>query len=156
MNISNVSFCSSNPNLIPSFEAAYYSLGFIFLIYGIAYIIYSLKSPSPQMQSNGSQGSQISFIICLFARGIGLIINAILISKKISLSTISLFTSGLPGYLTAVAYTFIFFSWCNLCVEVLSKDSKEFFIKTQRSLFWILFMLILIFVIVLIIFFCRK
>jgi len=96
--------------------------------------------------------AQISFIIALFLRGIGFTTNSILISKKITLGTISMFTSGLPGYMTVVAYTMIFFSWCTVCYEVLSNDSKTFFQKSQRVLTWILICLAICFVIAMIIF----
>ena len=157
MNVSNISFCSSNPKLIPAFESSYILFSALFLIYAIVYIIISIRtSNDSQITAPGSSLSQISFIVCLIVRGLGFLANGILIAKHISLKTISLFTSGFPGYVTAVAYTFIFFFWCNLCAEVLSNDYKTFFFKTQKSLFLILSGLAIAFIVAMIIFFTEN
>ena len=138
------SFCPDYPDIKKLFSYFDYSLGGIFLIYFLIYSIPTIKElcVEPQMIPGGTI-SQISFMLALLIKGIGIIISGLGIQKDWDFVLFSLFSNGLPGYFIAMAYCFIFFSWCSVCVQAANRTSKNFFqtsyciLKALIILIWI-------------------
>ncbi|OHT11032.1 hypothetical protein TRFO_19422 [Tritrichomonas foetus] len=135
----------------------YLTFGFVFLVYFIVYTKLVFKDILLSKNKNdGSFGSQVSFIIALIVKSIGYISCGIIYSlvnsdNKDKIHRIwqsaSIFTAGMPGYVVAAAYCYIFFAWCTLCVNYLSRDSISFYQKSKK---WLQILMVFIFIICLI------
>ncbi|OHT01721.1 hypothetical protein TRFO_31331 [Tritrichomonas foetus] len=53
---------------------------------------------------------------------------------------------GTPGYVSAAAYCCIFFSWCNICITYLSKNSKSFYEKSGTFIKVLLVIIFILFI----------
>ena len=145
------------PSEIQNFAVTYIVFGVIFLIYGIVYVALTCKQTCEEKdETQGQFASQVVYIVAIFVKAIGLFVSGLFLIVKTPTAEdhsfndkYSVIPGGFPGYMTAVAYCFIFFSWCSVCLDCLEKNSTKFY---QRSK-WVLMTLISIIVVLFLIFF---
>lgn len=129
-------FCTPGTNDRAAWTAAYVIIGAILVLVGIAHFWISrgdLFGPRSQ-EEHGQFSAQVTFLCGIFARGIGHIVSGIIVAKRWNWAHYSLLASGLPGYITAIGYCFIFFSWCSVVVDFVAKKSTGFYKKSKITL----------------------
>ena len=130
------------PSDIRNFTITYIVFGIIFFIYGIIYTSLTIKTTCEEKdETQGQYNSQIVYIIAIFVKAVGLIVSGIFLEAKTPtcydhdfFDRYFVLPGGLPGYMTGIAYCFIFFSWCSVCFDCLEKNTTQFY---QRSK-WVL------------------
>ncbi|EAY21560.1 hypothetical protein TVAG_013250 [Trichomonas vaginalis G3] len=145
----------SDPNFT-LWECGYIVIGCIILAFAIYYVIKTLKdSLITDNNVQGQRSAQIFYIIALFVKSIGLIVAGIMIivgfpkdeKQPTKWDIYSIIPTGFPGYMTAVAYSYIFFSWCSVCYSSLEKNAVGFYHNSKKLLSILIYIIIALFVI---------
>ena len=137
-----------------SWEYTYYIIGLILILFAIIYVFLSYSELIAEFgQEHGKFAAQISYIIALFIKGTGLMVCGYFLTKKFQTTVIpnnitiwgkySVLPGGLPGYVTAAAYCFIFFSWCSVCLTFLDHNAVGFY-RTSKTILLILLSVIIL------------
>lgn len=121
-------------------------LASIFIIFGIIYTLLTIRQTCEEKgEVQGQFEAQIMYIAAVFCKGLGLFVTGIFLAFKTPTGSddefwnkYSVLPGGIPGYVTAIAYCFIFFSWCSVCLDSLEKDSVKFYARSK----WVLLTLI--------------
>ena len=123
---------------------AYSTLGGIFVLIGLIFFFLTYREICSNMKRDIDFKSQVLFLCAVFTKGIGFFITIIFFIKIKPIrgneydfeqvksyydkyDRFSILTTGLPGYIIALAYGTIFLSWCKICCTCLDHDSKSFF-----------------------------
>lgn len=151
----------------------YLILGIAFLIFFIFYIWSTIRDTiNDSSNIQGKFWAQISYLIALFAKAACLIVSAIFLfvgfaeksaeSNVVTLELLSnqteksssakwgkyqILPGAIPGYLSACAYAFIFFSWCSVCYDALEKSTIGFYKQIKTVLIGLTAIIILSFII---------
>lgn len=141
------------PSGIKLFAITYVILGILLMIFSIIYFILTIKTTCEEKDAgHGHFGAQVSYIVALFVKCLGLIISGIFLlthpptSEDHSFNDkYSVLPGGIPGYTTAIAYCFIFFSWCSVCYDYLEKGSTGFYDKSRGILITLISIIVLLF-----------
>ena len=130
----------------------YIILGFIFLIFTIFYLSKTCKDTfSTETNLQGQKAAQIAYIVAIIFKGLSLFVAAIFLlcdftskmktykidGKDVSYSYWSVYSiipTGIPGYVTACAFCFIFFSWCSIAKSNLEKSVSGYYDRSK----WVL------------------
>ena len=130
----------------------YIVLGIIFLIFTIFYLSKTCKDTlTTETNLQGQKAAQIAYIVAIIFKGISLFVAAIFLfcdftsktktykidGKDVSYSYWSVYSiipTGIPGYVTACAYCFIFFSWCSIAKSNLEKSVTGYYDRSK----WVL------------------
>ncbi|KAI5525060.1 hypothetical protein TVAGG3_0260170 [Trichomonas vaginalis G3] len=118
----------------------------LFIIFGIIYLLFTIRQTCEEKgEVEGQFEAQISYITAVFCKGLGLFITGLFLAIRTPKpgnhdfwDRYSVLPGGIPGYVTAIAYCFIFFSWCSVCFDSLEKDSVKFYSRSK----WVLMTLI--------------
>lgn len=112
-----------------SWATGYYFYASIFIVLFLIFLIITIND----FRYKRSNSTQIPYLVAVFSRGVGYMISGALIQqdKKSEWNKYSIICNGLPGYIVATAYCFIFFSWCAVCVDCLAKKKVGFFDYTK-------------------------
>lgn len=128
-------FCPNHKSIRQTFFIFDYIMGALFIVYFLIYsipTIIEMKNQPPILPT--AKVAQITFMSALLIKGLGITFSGIGIQNQWDFGAFSLFTNGLPGYVIATAYCYVFFSWCSVCVQFTNKDSKSFFKKSTLIL----------------------
>lgn len=136
---------------IDGWKFTYYVLGIILILFAIIYVIFTFSELKNEYgQEHGKFSAQISYIICVFVKGLGLLVCGVFLSYNFNTRYVSapsgqpnsnvtlwgmysVLPGGIPGYMTSIAYCFIFFSWCSVCLTFLDRNSVGFY-KTSKTI----------------------
>ena len=110
--------------------------GIILIIFSIIYTFFFVKDCRNSVANKDNDIThQIVFSIALLWKGISLLISATLRDYKDSnWGLLSVLITGSAGYMSAIAYCFIFFTWTALCANYLGHDFAVFYKNSRRLL----------------------
>ena len=108
--------------------------GSVLLIFAFVYLYYIIKEYKNSAEKEDySALPQIVFFIALLWKGVSLILTSIFRKYNSSnWANFSVILTGLAGYISALAYAVIFFTWTALCANYLGHDFAGFY-KASRS-----------------------
>lgn len=130
-----------------AWTATYIVMGAILMLIFVVYVYFTRHElVNARSQPHGSFAAQLAYIIGLFSRGFGMIMSGVIIGNDWEWGKYSLFSSGLPGYVTAASYCFIFFSWCSVLVLFLTKQN-DFYQKSRIALISLLLVISITFIV---------
>lgn len=111
-----------------SFAGVDGSLGILCFILFVGYTIYTVRDFCKNKPENkGAVATQVWFIISTAIYAVSYSVSAFLKSTAIgNWGLISLVTCGTAGYVSAIAYGYIFFSWTSMCAILVGKDFSAF------------------------------
>ena len=163
-------------------QYTYLVLGLLFLAFSIFYVYKTIQETcSDHHNIQGKFQAQITYIAAIFTKAICLLVSAILLftgsastqaSNSIDLNSINsqylsdssnstgttwsryqVLPGAIPGYVSALAYTMIFFSWCSVCYDALEKSTIGFYKQIKTVLIVLTAIIIVLFLLALIIIF---
>lgn len=137
-------------------EGGYITIGILILIFAIYYVIKTLKETiSNDNNIQGQKSAQVFYIIALFVKSAGLLVAGLMLiagcthktdkDKYSTWDVYSIIPTGFPGYMTAVAYSYIFFSWCSVCYSSLEKNSIGFYHNSKKFLSILIYSIVILF-----------
>lgn len=134
-----------------SWATGYYLCGAIFLAMFLVFLMITIND----VRRKQLNSTQIPYLAAVLTRGIGYMISGSWIQheKKTTWNNYSVICNGLPGYVVATCYCFIFFSWCTVCVDCLAKKKIRFFDYTKIIMTFVIVIIWVAYVISLICFY---
>lgn len=143
------------PSEIQTFAITYYVLGSIFIVFACIYMALTLKTTCEEKdETQGQFNAQIAYIAAVICKGIGLIVSGIFLTVKTPTAEdhsfndrYSVLPGGIPGYVSAIAYCFIFFSWCSVCFDCFEKNATKFYSRSKWVLTSLISIVVLLFAI---------
>jgi len=134
-------------SIIDRFEKFDLITGGSLFLFMLVYSFFSIKNLIYYTQKQKDFiTAQIMFMIGLLAKSCALFFSGILINGRSNWGTITAILHGFSGYMTGVAYCYIFFSWTSACSSFLGKDFAHFISSLRSVLYTLIVFMIVCFV----------